>query len=152
DRAWNDDDFAAFEAAQRGIDDIVRLPPEEAWNFVAIDADHIMEFAVGEAGAERLHFYFRSGAAEFHVKAEREGGHPGFGGAVADVAFRLAEAGDRRYVDDRAVASRDHVGERRVGEAHGGHDVKLVHLFLTVEVGGPEAAEGAEACVVDQEF
>jgi len=39
-----------------------------------------------------------------------------------------------------------------MSQPDGGHHVQLVHLFLTVQIGFPEAFHGSEAGVVDQEI
>ena len=147
----DDVEAAVGEGVEGFADDVAGAEPEGRRDLVAVGAEDVVELGVGEAGAESLDGDAGGGAAHFEIEAFAEGGHPGLGGAVADVFDAAAEAGDGGDVDDAAGVAGGHGGEDGAAEADGGEDVEAVHLHLAVEGGFVEEAFGAEAGVVDEE-
>ena len=73
-----------------------------------------MKFRVGESRAQRLHDDLRLEPFQLQVQSLREGVHPAFGGAVADVFRPAHESGHRGDIDDGPGISPDHTGQHCV--------------------------------------
>src|SRR5437588_12735733 len=109
-----------------------------------------MGFGSGEAGTDRGHPNAR--AAELVVETFGEAVDEGLAGAVANRARRRVERHARRYVDDVAVAARDHGSQSRVGKSLEGERVQESLSGEMVAVPVEETAQTQLApCVVHEQ-